>query len=320
MRRPFAAVAVLSAAAAVLSLAGCGGSSTSPKTPGGSSESFKSLPAAEQQEFESVAVDEITADVESFTTLSPYSGLFFNRAVPARFTGMLRMARIKAKAPRFQSSGDCATETGDPSDPDNDGVPNSDTTTFNCSGSASGETYTETGTLEFGDPTPNTQDLDIADGANFSLNITSSSEGTIALALTGSASISEGTGSLNLSGNWNLNEQVTNNPNGYNGTFKLAANETASYTFSGTPPTFFGSLPEPGQFSVSGSWSYAVNTSTDNFNLAFSVSTPTPLTIDGCSGNGEGIDSGEVDIKFADGTLVKAVWNGCPSQPSITVT
>jgi hypothetical protein len=32
------------------------------------------------------------------------------------------------------------------------------------------------------------------------------------------------------------------------------------------------------------------------------------------------IRSGEVDIKFNDRTVVKAVWNGCPAQPSITVT
>lgn len=318
MRRQFAALAVLGTAAAVLSLAGCGGSSTTNPN-GGSSDSFKSLPPAEQTEFETVAVDEITADVESFTTLSPYAGLFVQRAVPARFTGALRMARSKANAPRFQGT-DCVTVSGDPSDPDNDGVPNADTTTFNCSSTSSGETFTETGTLDYGDPTPNTPDLDIADGANFSLTINGSTDGNITLALTGSSSITEGTGVLNLSGNWNLNEQVANNPNNYNGTFKLAANETATYTFSGTAPVTFGTLPEPGQFSVSGSWSYDINATNETINLAFTVSTPTPLTIDGCSGNPEGIDSGEVDIKFSDGTLVKAVWSGCAATPSVTVT
>jgi hypothetical protein len=316
MRRQLGAVAVLSAAAAVLSLAGCGGSST---TNPSSSDSFKSLPAAEQQTFETAAVDEITADISSFTSLSPLSGLFFQKAAPNHFSGALRMARVKQKAPRFQNT-DCATESGDLTDPDNDGVVNSDTTTFNCSETSSGETINETGFFAFGDPTPNTTDLDIADAANLTASITGSTDGNINLTLDGSATITEGTGVINLSGDWNINEQLANNPQNYNGTFKLAANETASYTFSGTAPTTFGTLPEPGQFSVSGSWTYDINATNENINLSFTVSTPTPLTLDGCSGNIEGIDSGEVDIKFADGTLVKAVWTGCPSTPSITVT
>jgi hypothetical protein len=268
MRRQFAAVAVLSTAAAVLSLAGCGGSSS---TNPSSSDSFKNLPAAEQQTFETAAVDEITADISSFTSLSPLSGLFFEKVAPNRLNGALRMARVKAKAPRFQNT-DCAAESGDLTDPDNDGVVNADTTTFNCNETSSGETITESGFFAFGDPTPNTTDLDISDAANLVLGITGGTDGNINL------------------------------------------------TLDGTAPTTFGTLPEPGQFSLSGSWTYAINTTSENINLSFTVSTPTPLTIDGCAGNPQGVDSGEVDIKFADGTLVKAVWTSCPSTPSITVT
>jgi hypothetical protein len=316
MRRQFAAVAVLSTAAAVLSLAGCGGSSS---TNPSSSDSFKNLPAAEQQTFETAAVDEITADISSFTSLSPLSGLFFEKVAPNRLNGALRMARVKAKAPRFQNT-DCAAESGDLTDPDNDGVVNADTTTFNCNETSSGETITESGFFAFGDPTPNTTDLDISDAANLVLGITGGTDGNINLTLDGSATINQGTSSLTLQGDWNINEQLANNPQGYNGTFKLGANETATYSFTGTAPTTFGTLPEPGQFSLSGSWTYAINTTSENINLSFTVSTPTPLTIDGCAGNPQGVDSGEVDIKFADGTLVKAVWTSCPSTPSITVT
>src|SRR5579862_5988291 len=117
MRRQLGAVAVLSAAAAVLSLAGCGGSSsTNPNT----SNSFKSLPAAEQQYFESAAVEEITADVSSLTSLSPLSG-FYDRVVPRRVNGAFRMMHSQRNMPRFQNDTSCYATTGDLTDPDNDG-------------------------------------------------------------------------------------------------------------------------------------------------------------------------------------------------------
>ncbi len=317
MRRQFGAVAVLSAAAAVLSLAGCGGSSTNPN---GSSNSFKSLPAAEQQSFEAAAEEEVTATVSSFTSLNPLSGaLFFDRVAPHRFNGAFRMMHSDRNAPRFGTAS-CSTNTGDLSDPDNDGVVNSDTTSANnCTFSGSGETITENGFFAIGDPTPNTQDLDIDDAGNLTL-VATGSTGNVNLVLSGQDSVTEGTGVIQLSGNWNINESVTGNPQGYNGTFKLGANETATYTFSGTAPVTFGTLPEPGKFSLSGNWTYDINATNANYNLSFTVSTPTPLTIDGCSGNSEGIDSGEVDIKFTDGTVVAIKWSGFPATPSTTTS
>lgn len=316
MSRPFAAFAALSAAVAVFSLAGCGSSSsTSPKQ-----TNFKSLPAGVQQSFETSAVTEVEASVLSFTETDPTALFLFNKVASKRFTGGLQMAGSRAK-PRFQSSSSCSSLVGNSNDEDQDGVVDADSVTFACSDTSSGEVITENGFWSFGDPTPTTADLDINDAANLTLAVTGSQDGNISLALTGQAAITQGSSSLNLQGAWSLNETLANNPQNQNGTFKLQANENATFTWSGAPPTYFGTLQQ-GTVSLTGSWSYDINTTQDQINLAFQVSTPTILTIDrsACTANDAGIVSGEVDIKFSDGTLVKAAWSGCPVQPTITVT
>jgi hypothetical protein len=315
MHRPFAAVAVLSTAAAVLALAGCGSSSTSP-----SQTNFKSLPAAEQTAFEQSAVTEVEASVLSFTSTDPTSLFLFNKVASKRFTGGMRMAGSKT-TPRFQNTTSCSTESGNSNDEDQDGVVDADSVTFACTDTASGETITENGFFSWGDPTPQTADLEINDAANLQLGVTGSTDGNISLSLVGNAGITQTSSTLNLVGNWSIDETLANNPQNQNGTFKLSADENATWTFTGSAPTFFGNLTA-GTVSLTGSWSYDINTTNTTVNLAFSVSTPTVLTIDrtNCTSNDSGIESGEVDIKFADGTLVKAVWSGCPAQPSITVT
>lgn len=315
MRRPSAAFAVLSTAAAILSLAACGSSSTSPAP-----TNFKSLPAAEQASFEQSAVQEVEASVLSFTETDPTALFLFNKVAMKRFTGGLRMAGSRT-TPRFQSSQSCSSLVGNSNDEDQDGVVDGDSATFACTDTASGEVITENGYWSFGDPTPTTADLDINDAANLQLAVTGSTDGNISLSLTGQASITQGSNSLNLQGSWALNETLANNPQNQNGTFKLQANENATFTWTGATPTYFGTLQQ-GTVSLSGNWSYDINTTKDQINLSFSVSTPTIITVDrsGCTANSAGIVSGEVDIKFADGTLVKASWSGCPAQPSITVT
>jgi VCBS repeat-containing protein len=314
MRRPFAAVAVLSAAAAVLALAGCGSSSTSP-----SQTNFKSLPQAEQTAFEQSAVTEVEASVLSFTSTDPTSLFFFNKVASKRFTGGMRMAGSKT-TPRFQNTS-CSNESGNSNDEDQDGVVDADSVTFACTDTASGETITENGFFSWGDPTPTTADLEINDAANLQLGVTGSTDGNINLSLVGNAAITQTSSTLNLAGNWAIDETLANNPQNENGTFKLSADENATWTWTGSAPTYFGTLTA-GTVSLTGNWSYDINTTNTTVNLAFSVSTPTVLTIDSqnCTTNDSGIVSGEVDIKFNDGTVVKAVWSGCPAQPSITVT
>jgi hypothetical protein len=258
-----------------------------------------------------VAVQEVESDVESFTSLSSLTG-FFDRVVPKRVAAVRAMHN--AKGPRFQTNS-CISFTGNQNDEDQDGVPDADTVSYNCNDSTS----VITGFFSYADPTPRTADVDVNYAANLSIAITSGSVDE-ALTLTGSSSVTQASGAIDEQGNWALNDVVTNNGDGDNGTYKLTASENATYTYGGAALTSFGNLP-PGSFSLAGNWSYVLHLTNANVNLAFSISTPTALRINTSTcGNEAGIESGEVDIKFADGTLVTVVWSGCPLQPSITVS
>lgn len=316
MRRPLAAVAVLSTVAAVFSLVGCGSSTSPSQTP------FKSLSAGEQSAVENEAVVEVESNISSFVSFDPYGGFGFGRVAPRRAAGLADMVAGKvAPRPRFQSSGGCSpTVTGDNTDADADGIPTNATATFACDLSSGGDSATETGTLAFADPTPSTADLEYNANVNLALLEMSSSSGTLNLTLTGSSALTQSTGTLSEAGNTNLNLAITNAPSNGNGTLKLKANNNATYTYSGAQLTSFGNLPD-GSFNLTGNWSYDINSPQFTANLSFSISTPGGLSIMGsCQNNSGHIQSGEIDIKFADGTLVKAQYTACPTSPSITVT
>jgi hypothetical protein len=311
MRRPFAAVAVLGTATAVLALAGCG-SSTSPKQ-----TNFKSLDAGTQAVVEQEAVTEVEANVSSFASFDPYAGFGFSRVAPFRGNGAIKMMGARgAHAPRFQSTDCSPAVSGDQTDADQDNIPANATATFSC-------TFTggsETGTLSFSDPTPSTADLEYSANADLTINESGGSNGDLALTLSGTAALTQAPGTLTETGNSSLNAAITNAPNNQNGTVKFKANGTATYTYSGGTLVAFGDLPD-GQFDLTGDWSYDVASPSLTINLSFHVTTPGGLQIkQACTSNFGHIDSGEIDIKFSDGTLVKAQYSGCPAQPSYTIS
>jgi hypothetical protein len=315
MRRSFAAVAVLGTANAVLLLAGCG-SSTSP-----AQTNFKSLSTDEQAAFENDAVVEVQSNISSFVTFDPYSGFGFARVVPRRGAGLAQIVAAKNPRPRFQTSGGCSpTVSGDVTDADGDNIPTNATATFNCTDTVSGGTITESGTLSFADPTPSTADLEFNSSVNLSLGENSSSNGDVALTLAGQSALTQSTGMLSETGNAAFNVNITNAPSNGNGSLKLTTNNTATYTYTGAELTSFGSLPD-GTFDLSGNWSYNIKSSQLTANLSFTITTPGGLSIkSSCTNNNGSIDSGEIDIKFGDGTLVKATFTGCPATPSYTIS
>lgn len=315
MRRPFAAVAVLSTAAATLYLVGCGGSTTPQQT------SFKSLSAGEQAAFEGDAVTEVETNISSFVSFDPYGGFGFAHVVPRRGAALAQIIAGKAERPRFQTSGNCnPTLSGDTTDTDGDGIPNNATATFSCNGSSNGVTATESGTLSFADPTPQTADLEFNSNVNLQISETGSTNGDGALSLTGRTALTQTTGTLSESGNLAFDISITNAPNNGSGSLKLTTNNTATYTFTGTAPTVFGSVPD-GSFDLTGNWNYNVKSSALTAYMSFSISTPGGLSImASCQNNGGHIESGEIDIKFTDGTLVKAQYSGCPATPTYSTT
>ena len=314
MRRPFAAVAVLSAAAAALSLAGCGGS-TSP-----SQTNFKSLTAGQQAAFENDATTEVESNISAFASFDPYGGFGFARVAPRRGAGLAQIIASKAVRPRFQTSSSCQPAiSGNTNDEDSDGIPDNATATFNCTDTSTGVSVTESGTLGFADPTPTTADLEYTSSVNLSINETGSTSGDASLTLAGQSALTQSTGLLSESGNATLSAAITNAPSNGNGTIKLTTNNTSTYAYSGATLTSFGTRPD-GTFNLTGNWSYNVNSSQLTANLSFAVSTPGGLSImASCTNNAGNIESGEIDIKFGDGTLVKATYSGCPAVPTYSI-
>jgi len=315
MRRPFAAVAVLSTAAAVFSLAGCGSSSTAPNA-----TSFKSLTQAQQQQFETVAVTEVTANVSSLINLNPYSGFGFSRVAARRGGAMMQLISPKSRGPRFQGSGSCITNSGDQTDADGDGVPGNATATWACVTALNPGVDSISGTLTIADPTANTADLDYNANVNLALAEHGTSNGDLGFVLKGQSQLTNTAGSISESGNGSFLVTIANSASG-NGSEKLTTNSTVTYTYSGGLLTSFGSLPA-GTFNINGNWSFVVTSTNLNANLSFQVSTPGGLAVDqtNCNNNDGHVVSGEADIKFGDGTLVKAVWSGCPATPSVTIS
>ena len=127
-------------------------------------------------------------------------------------------------------------------------------------------------------------------------------------------------GTLSEAGNSAYDIKITNAPNEQDASLTLATNNNATYTYTGSDPTAFGVLRD-GSFNLTGNWSYDVSSSPLTTNLSFSVSTPGGLSIKSSCPNNDGhIDSGEIDITFSDGTLVKAQYSGCPAAPSYTIS
>lgn len=318
MRRQSGAVALLGTAVAVLSLAACGGSSgTSPSN----NVSFKSLSSQQQTAFENEAVAEVEANLLSFTSFDSFDALGFQKVVAHRGNAMFQVLGKKAHAPRFQSNQSCATEN--PANPtyNSFGIPDTLTITLNCNETVDGVTDVATGTVAYGDPNPSNPGLNYDLGYNLTLAETGSTDGDLNLTLQGTTDVTESGNTLTAAATAALNASITNSSTD-NGTFKLNASDNATYAANSALPTYFGQSLPAGTFNISGNWSYDVTSTNLNANFSFSVSTPNGgLSIDPtCVNNPSNVVSGEADIKFSDGTLVKVQWSQCPASPTITVS
>jgi hypothetical protein len=324
MRRQFGAIAVLSTAAAVLSLAGCGGSST-PTGTSGQVTNFNSLPAADQQSLGQSVAEEVTADVGAFTSLDPYSSLIFNRVGTHHVNAVRVLANNAPRVRPLQSDTGC-TDTETPADPTYSpaGIPDTLSIVYDCTTTSSGETITIADTIDIGDPNPNADAIDY--DAGFDLNITESggTDGNVNLAYNGTIAVTENGNTIGLTGSASLASQLSNEPDGDNGTVTINANETASYTYQGATVTNFEQLSgDAGVYTLSGNWTYAVALTKLNGNLSFTVATQSgglQINPSTCTANGASIVSGTVVATFTGGGTVTIVWSGCPATPSVTVS
>ena len=300
-------VRVLAAGACVSALAACGGgSSTGNKNSGGLP------PQAVQTEVAASIASSISSQITAMTTtgFSPFLSLF-NRVSPGGHAPAINLAkRMSARGTRMREGTDCPSFTpADIVDTDGDGIADQFTETWgsDCADTSGGEIFSITGSLGISDATPDTPDLAYnANIDNFGIQ-ESGSSASLSLNINGTLGVTETLSSIGIAANYTYNFAETAPQNV---TEAVVEKLTSTYTFAATSNLLVeGDALPAGTFSLSGQETFTVNNTT----YAFTVSTPTPLTVDptGCP---TGVTSGVVTVGFsgqgATGTAT-ITWTAC---------
>lgn len=312
MRRHHLGVARgLAAAACAAALAACssGGSSTGNKN--------SSLPPqAVQTEIAASVATSITTQIEAMgsTNVTAFAGLFNRVSSGNGQKPVVNLAKLLANPATHAREGtDCPAITGSLTDTDGDGIPDNITETWgsDCSISGGGETTTITGSITIADATPDTPGLAYnASIDNLSIADVGSSI-TATVGLNGSLAVTETLSSIGVNANYTFGF-TESAPNAL--TESVVEKLNSTYTFPATSQLLTeadiatNGLPA-GTFNISGSDQFSVNNNT----YAFTVSTPTPLTVDpvNCP---SAVTAGVVTVGFsgqgATGTAT-ITWSGC---------
>jgi len=294
------------AAACVAALAACSsGGSTGNKSSGG-------LPSqAVQSEVAASVASSISSEITAMTTTSFSSFLgLFNRVSPGGNTPAINLAKSMAKrgihAREFGP--DCPTLT--PTDPTFTGdIPDTLTETWgsDCSDTSGGETLSISGSISIMDATPGIPGLAYNSTIN-NLDISESgSTDNVTISINGTLGVSETLSSIGVAANYAYNFAETS-PNAITEAVTEKLTSTYSFPATGTLLVEGDALPA-GTFNISGQDTFTVNNTT----YTFTVSTPTPLTVDptGCP---TGVTSGTVTVAFSGqgGTGTATItWTAC---------
>jgi hypothetical protein len=294
------------AAACVAALAACSsGGSTGNKSSGGLP------PQVVQSEVAASVASSISSEITAMTTTS-YSAFLglFNRVSPGGNPPAINLAKSMTKRGTHarEFGPDCPTIT--PADPTyTAGIPDTLTETWgsDCSDTTDGETFSISGTLSIIDATPGTPGLAYSSTIN-NLDISESgSQENITLSLNGTLGVSETLSSIGVAANYTYNFAETS-PDAI--TEAVTENLTATYSFPATNTLLVeGDALPAGTFNISGQSTFTVNGTA----YAFTVSTPTPLTVDptGCPTS---VTSGVVTVTFSGhGSSGSATitWTAC---------
>jgi hypothetical protein len=294
------------AAACVAALAACSsGGSTGSKSSGG-------LPSqAVQSEVAASVASSISSEITAMTTTSYSSFLgLFNRVSPGGSTPAINLAKSIAKrGTHARAFGpDCPAIT--PAVPTFTGeIPDTLTETWgsDCSDTSGGEIFSISGTISITDATPGVPGLAYNSTIN-NLDISESgSDEDITISLNGTLGVTETLSSIGVAANYTYNFAETA-PDAI--TEAVTENLTATYSFPATNTLLVeGDALPAGTFSISGQDTFTVNSTP----YAFTVSTPTALTVDptGCPTS---VTSGVVTVTFsghgASGSAT-ITWTAC---------
>jgi hypothetical protein len=300
LARAFVAVACVAALAACSS-----GGSTGTKSSGGLP------PQAVQSEVAASIASSISSEISAMTTtgFESFVGLFY-RVSPRGSRPAIDLAKSMAKRGTHarEFGPDCPSIT--PADPTyTAGIPDTLTETWgsDCSDTTDGETFSISGTISITDATPGVAGLAYNSTIN-DLDITESgSQENIALSLNGTVGVTETLSSIGVAANYTYTFAETS-PNAITEAVTEQLTSTYSFPATGTLLVEGDALPA-GTFNISGQDTFTVNNTT----YTFTVSTPTPLTVDptGCP---TGVTSGTVTVAFSGqgGTGTATItWTAC---------
>jgi hypothetical protein len=291
----------------VAALAACSsGNSTGTKTGSGT------LPSqAVQSEVAASVASSIASEISAMTTTSytSFVGLFY-RVEPfgKKVSPTLAQLFTKGNTHAFEGT-DCPAITGSLTSSAGDGIPDDVTETWgsDCSVTGGGETTTITGSIEIQAATPNTPGLGYTSTIN-NLDFTESGSSLNAtIGINGSLAVGETLSSITVAANYTYNFAETS-PNAI--TEAVVEKLNSTYSFPATSSLLVEGDPlPPGTFTISGQETFTVNNTT----YAFTVQTPTPLTVD-IATCATGVTSGVVTVGFsgqgATGTAT-ITWSGC---------
>jgi hypothetical protein len=209
----------------------------------------------------------------------------------------------------------CVTVVPNPTvDTDGDGIPDTVSMTAgpNCSFTNDSLTFSVSGSLVEGDPTPSVPDADYMATLNhFTIGVNSGGD-SATIAMNGTATVTETTGSLSQANQLTLAIMSTG-ADTVNTSF--AQNWMATFTFTGQQLTANTGLPA-GTLGFTGTTDYTGN----GKSFALAISTPTPLTFDPTCTTNSQITAGTVQATFSGtngAAYVTLVWSGC-QEPTTT--
>jgi hypothetical protein len=298
---------VFAAGVCVAALAACSsGSSTGTKTGSGT------LPSqAVQSEIASGVASSIASEISAMTTTSytSFAGLFY-RVEPFGKKVSPSLAKLFARGNTHAFEGtDCPAITGSLNSSAGDGIPDNVTETWgsDCTFAGGGDTTSITGSISIAAATPDTPGLGYTSTID-NLTLTEAGPNLDAtIGINGTLAVGETLSSITVAANYTYNFAETA-PDAITEAVVEKLNSTYSFPATSTLLVEGDPLP-PGTFNISGSETFTVNNTT----YAFTVQTPTPLTVDVTSCP-TGVTSGVVTVGFsgqgATGTAT-ITWSGC---------